>query len=60
MIKINESVFRNDLAPFDYIKPTLKQILLNKQKLEFISKFEKDLIDDAIQQKEFEFYETNK
>jgi hypothetical protein len=35
-------------------------VLLNKQKLEFISKFEKDLIDDAIQQKEFEFYETKK
>jgi hypothetical protein len=60
LIKINRSIFRNDLAPIEFIRPTLKQVLLNKQKLEFISKFEKDLIDDAIQQKEFEFYETNK
>ena len=59
LIKINESIFRNDLAPIEFIQPTLKQILLNKKKLEFISKFEKDLIDDAIQKKEFEFYETN-
>jgi hypothetical protein len=60
LIKINRSIFRNDLAPIEFIRPTLKQVLLNKQKLEFISKFEKDLIDDAIQQKDFEFYETNK
>ena len=59
LIKINKSIFRNDLAPIEFIRPTLKQVLLNKQKLEFISKFEKDLIEDAIQQKEFEFYETN-
>lgn len=59
LIKINESVFRNDLAPFDYIKPTLKQILLNKKKLDFVSNFEKDLIKNALQNKELEFYEIN-
>ena len=59
MIKINRSIFRNDLAPIEFIRPTLKQVLLNKKKLEFISKFEKELIEDALQQNEFEFYETN-
>ena len=59
LVKINKSIFRNDLAPLDYIKPTLKQILLNKKKLDFVSKFEKDLINKAIQNKEFEIYEIN-
>ncbi|MBT4958972.1 MAG: peptidyl-prolyl cis-trans isomerase [Flavobacteriaceae bacterium] len=59
LIKINKSVFRNDIAPLDYIKPTLKQILLNKKKLKFVSDFEKDLIEDALQKKELEFYENN-
>lgn len=59
LIKINKSVFRNDVAPLDYIKPTLKQILLNKKKLEFINDFDKDLIEDALQKKELEFYENN-
>ena len=59
LVKINKSIFRNDLAPLDYIKPTLKQILLNKKKLDFVSKFEKDLINNAIQNKEFEIYEIN-
>ncbi len=59
LVKINKSIFRNDLAPLDYIKPTLKQILLNKKKLDFVSKFEKDLVNNAIQNKEFEIYEIN-
>ena len=59
LLKINESIFRNDIVPLDYIKPTLRQILLNKKKLEFVSDFEKDLIDDALQNKELEFYEIN-
>ena len=57
LIKINKSIFRNDVAPLDYIKPTLKQILLNKKKLNFVSKFEQDLIKDAIENKELEIYE---
>ena len=59
LIKINKSVFRNDVAPLDFIKPTLKQVLLNKKKIQFISDFEKDLINDALQKKELEFYENN-
>ncbi|MDA7810164.1 peptidyl-prolyl cis-trans isomerase [Flavobacteriaceae bacterium] len=59
LIKINKSIFRNDVSPLDYIRPTLKQILLNKNKLEFVRNFEKDLIDDAVQNKELEIYETN-
>ncbi len=57
LLKVNESVYRNDIAPLDYIKPTLKQILLNKEKLNFVSKFEQDLIKDAIENKELEIYE---
>jgi hypothetical protein len=34
-------------------------VLLNKKKLEFIIKFEKELIEDALQQNEYELYETN-
>jgi hypothetical protein len=35
-------------------------VLINKKKLEFISKFEKELIEDALLKNEFEFYENNK
>ena len=59
LINIKNYKLKNDIAPFDFIKSTLKQVLLNKKKLEFISKFENELIEDALQQNEFEFYETN-
>jgi hypothetical protein len=59
LIKIKDYKLKNDIAPFDYIKSTLKQVLLNKKKLEFISKFENEIIEDALQQNELEFYETN-
>ena len=58
-INIKDYKLKNDIAPFDYIKSTLKQVLLNKKKLEFISKFENEIIEDALQQNELEFYETN-
>ena len=59
LINIKDYKLKNDIAPFDYIKSTLKQVLLNKKKLEFISKFEYEIIEDALQQNELEFYETN-
>jgi hypothetical protein len=34
-------------------------VLINKKKLEFISNFEKEIIEDALQKKEFEIYENN-
>ena len=59
LINIKDFRLKNDVAPFNYIKSTLKQVLLNKKKLEFISKFEKELIEDALKQNEYELYETN-
>lgn len=46
-----------DVAPLAYVWPTVKQIILNKRKLEFSKKLEKDIINDAIQKKQFEIYE---
>lgn len=59
LIKINDYKNKNDIAPFDFIKPTIKQVLINKKKLDFISKFEKELIEDALQKNEFELYENS-
>ncbi|MCB0374285.1 MAG: peptidyl-prolyl cis-trans isomerase [Sinomicrobium sp.] len=46
-----------DIAPLPYIRPTIKQIILNRRKLEFIKELEKDIVNDAIQKKQFEIYE---
>ena len=47
---------KGDIAPSQVIKPTIKNIILNRRKIEFIKKFEKDIIHDAIKSKNFEVY----
>ena len=47
----------NDIAPLNYIEPTIRQVLLNRRKLDFIRKLETEIIDEATKQNEFEVYE---
>ncbi|WP_420573832.1 peptidyl-prolyl cis-trans isomerase [Kordia sp.] len=56
LVRIEDKIGRNDVAPLAYVRPTVRQIILNKRKLEFIRKLEKDITKDAIKQKQFETY----
>jgi hypothetical protein len=56
LIKITNVIDKNQISPFEYIKPTLKEVILNKRKLELIKKFEKEITDDAIKNKDYEIY----
>ena len=56
LIKIRDVVDKDKIGPFEYLKPTLKEVLINKRKLELIKKFEKDITDDAIKDKKYEVY----
>jgi len=50
----------NDIAPLDYIEPTIRQVLLNRRKLDYIRKLEIEIIDEATKRKEFEVYDNGK
>ncbi len=56
MVKIKDVLKRREKAPLEYIKPTIRQIILNKRKLELIKKIEKDITKDAVENKQFEVY----
>lgn len=56
LVRIEDMIGRNDIAPLAYVRPTVQQIILNKRKLEFIRKLEKDITKDAIKRKQFETY----
>ena len=56
LVKIANVIDKNQISPFEYIKPTLKEVLLNKRKLELIKKFEKDITNDAIKNNDYEIY----
>ncbi|WP_136150582.1 hypothetical protein [Flavobacterium sangjuense] len=56
LIKVTNVLDKNQILPFEYSKPTLKEVLLNKRKLELIKKFEKDITNDAIKNNDYEIY----
>ena len=56
LMQINDVLFRNDTAPLEYVMPTIKQIVINKRKLEFIKQLEKDITKDAMKNKQFEIF----
>jgi hypothetical protein len=56
LIKVKNVIDKNQVSPFEYSKPTLKEVILNKRKLELIKKFEKDITNDAIKNKDYEVY----
>ncbi|GEQ86723.1 hypothetical protein ULMS_22310 [Patiriisocius marinistellae] len=56
LVKIIDVLEPNDIAPLEYIKPTISQIILSKRKLELIKKLERDITKDAIKNKKFEIY----
>lgn len=56
LVTIKKVLKRNGIAPVNYITPTIKQIILQKRKLELIKKIEVDLLNDAIKNQYFEKY----
>jgi len=47
---------RNDIAPLNYVVPTIKQMILHKRKLQLMNDIEKTIMVDAINNKQFEQY----
>ncbi len=56
LMQIEDVLLRNEIAPLEYIKPTINQIVINKRKLELVKQLEKDITKDAIENKKFEIY----
>lgn len=56
LISVEDIKLRNEQAPLEYSLPGVKQILLNKRKLELIKELEKDITQDAIKNDKFEIY----
>ncbi|MFT5103965.1 MAG: hypothetical protein ACI86C_001626 [Candidatus Latescibacterota bacterium] len=59
LVKIQDVLKTNDIAPLSHIKPTIRQIILNRRKLKLIKNLEKDITKDAIKNNNFEIYKNN-
>ena len=53
---IKNVLMRNDIAPIGYIKPTIKQMILHRRKIELIREIEKILVQDATKNNNLKIY----
>ena len=56
LVAIKEVLNRNDVAPISYIKPTIKEMILHKRKIELIRDIEKIIVKDATKNNNFKIY----
>lgn len=57
LVEIKNFVGINNQAPFAYALPTLKQIIINKRKLKLVNQLKSEIVNDAIENKNFEIYD---
>lgn len=56
LLEVLDYKLKNGHAPLNYIKPIIRNILINKKKLKLLADLEKNLLSDALDKKEFETY----
>lgn len=56
LVAVKDVLLRNNIAPLSYIKPTIKQMILHKRKIELIRELEKIIVKDATKNKNFKTY----
>ena len=57
LMHVNDVRGQNDYAPLEYVNKSIKQIVINKRKLELIKQLEYEITKDAIKNKKFEIYD---
>jgi len=60
LVAVKNALERNQTAPMSYVLSTIKQMIIHKRKLDLLKKIEETLVDDAMANKEFETFETDK
>ena len=54
LIKINKYKKANDYAPLDYIYERIRELISNRKRIDYLTKNEKELIEDALIKKTYE------
>jgi hypothetical protein len=60
LVKIREVKLNGTIAPVEFVKMKVKDIIINKRKLEFISELEKNIYNDAADHSNFKIYNLDK
>lgn len=60
LLKIRDYMPAGDVMPFEMAEPSISMILLNKRKTEIIKNLEQSIYDNAVQNKNIEYYSNDK
>jgi hypothetical protein len=56
LLVLVERLDRGKIAPLSRVENTIKDVVFNKRKIEFLKSFDNDILQDAIKYKKFETY----
>lgn len=56
LLYIKDYVLSGDIAPFEYVKSDVKNLMLNSKKAEFLNQIEQDLLKEAQKKREITYY----
>ena len=56
LLWVSDYRLRNENAPYQLVENTIRKIVFNQSKLEFIKQFDQEILQDAIQANKFEIY----
>jgi len=60
LIFIKDIVLKEQQLPLEFIKPELKQIILNQRKEKWLARLKNEMMEDALKTKKIKIYKTNK
>jgi hypothetical protein len=56
LLYIDEYVISGNIAPFEYVRDDVKNVMMNSRKTEFIHQFEQNLLKEAEHKKKIKYY----
>jgi hypothetical protein len=55
-VSISDLMDEGELAPFEFVKGSIRSILLNKKRIEFVKQIEEEIYEEGLKQKVVKFY----
>ncbi len=56
LVKVNKVLSKDEATPLQFLRPTIKQVIINNRKLELVKTIEKEITNDAIKNNKYEIY----
>ena len=56
LVSIQDYKLKNELAPIEYVKDNIKNLILNRRKIDFLKQMEDNVYKEGIRKNKFKIY----